>query len=232
MTNGTTGKLICAKKIAGETAAKLIQDGMLVGLGSGSTSAYFIAALSQRCRDGLKIHAVASSSISHKLAQNGNIPLVDPNKLTWLDITVDGADAVDPQKRLIKGGGGALLREKIIAKMSKDVVIIIDDTKLVSSLGALPLPVEILPFAYKATLHHIESLGLKGKLRQDDAGKHYITDNGNFIIDIFFESPIQAPETLEMALTAIPGVIETGFFIKIADKIIVGYNDGRVNVIN
>lgn len=228
----STGTLTSGKKAAGDAAAKLIQDGMLVGLGSGSTSAYFIAALSQRCRDGLKIEAIASSSASYQLAQNGGIPLVDPNTLTWLDMTVDGADAVDPQKRLVKGGGGALLREKILAKMSKEMVVIIDQSKLVPSLGEFPLPVEILPFAYKATIHHIEAMGLKGKLRQNEGGGQYITDNNNFIFDIFFNGALQAPERLEKDLTAIPGVIETGLFINIAGRVIIGMDDGTINVMN
>lgn len=232
MTESKAGKLQSGKKTAADAAAKLIQDGMLVGLGSGSTSAYFIAALSQRCRDGLKIEAVASSSATHRLAQNGGIHLVDPNSLTWLDLTVDGADEVDPQKRLIKGGGGALLREKIIAKMAKEMVVIIDDSKLVSALGAFPLPVEILPFAYKATIHHIESLGLKGTLRQKDDGSLYTTDNNNYIYDIFFDGLIQTPEILENQLSGIPGIIETGLFINIAGRIIVGHDDGTMNVIN
>lgn len=232
MTEHSSGKLTTGKRAAGEAAAKLIQEGMLVGLGTGSTSAYFIAALSQRCRDGLRIEAIASSPTSHQLALNGGIPLVDSNRLTWLDITVDGADAVDPQKRMIKGGGGALLREKILAKMSKEMIVIVDDSKLVSVLGGCPLPVEILPFAYKATIHHIESLGLKGVMRQKGSGDLYLTDNHNYIYDIFFNGAMSSPEALESSLVAIPGVIETGLFLQIAGRIIVGNGDGTIQVIN
>ncbi len=220
------------KKAAAEAAAKLVQEGMLVGLGSGSTSAFFIAALSQRCRDGLKIQAVASSPASQLLAENGGIHLVDINQLTWLDVTVDGADAVDPKKRMIKGGGGALLREKILAKMSKEMIVIIDQSKLVNALGAFPLPVEILPFAYRATIHQIESSGLKGSLRKKEDGLPYITDNNNYIYDIHFEAPITSPETLEKQLLAIPGIIETGLFIQMAGRIVVGYDDGKIQIIN
>jgi ribose 5-phosphate isomerase A len=232
MVDNSSGKLTSGKRAAGEAAAKLIQEGMLVGLGTGSTSAYFIAALSQRCRDGLKIQAVASSPTSHQLALNGGIPLVDPNRLTWLDMTVDGADAVDPQKRMIKGGGGALLREKILAAMSKEMVVIIDNTKLVPTLGGCPLPVEILPFAYKATIHHIEALGYKGVIRTKTDGSYLLTDNNNYIFDIFFDGVLNAPEALENSLVAIPGVVETGLFLKIAGRIIVGFDDGTIQVIN
>lgn len=229
-TNG--GKLLSSKQLAGETAAKLIQDGMLVGLGTGSTAACFIAALSQRCRDGLRIQAVASSPASHQLALNGGIPLVDPNSLTWLDMTVDGADEVDPKKRLIKGGGGALLREKILATMSKEMLVVVDESKMVPALGKCPLPVEIIPFGFKATVRHIESLGYSGVIRSTQTGTFFVTDNNNYIYDIFFEAPIASPESLQSSLLTIPGVVETGLFLQIAGRIIVGYDNGKVEVIN
>lgn len=225
-------KAIIGKKAAAEAAVKLIQEGMVVGLGSGSTSACFIEALSRRCRDGLKIQAVASSIPSQQLAENGKIPLVDINQLSRLDVTVDGADAVDPEKQMVKGGGGALLREKILAKMSKEMLVIIDESKLVPVLGQFPLPVEILPFGQLATIYHIESLGWTGRVRKKPDGLPFFTDNGNIIYDIYFNSPLTEPEPLERALKSIPGVIETGLFLKMAGRVIVGCNDGTIQIIN
>ena len=215
-----------AKTHAAEAAAKLIQDGMIVGLGTGSTSTLFIKKLGQRCREGLRITAVASSIRSYDLAKSLSIPLADINLLEKIDVTVDGADEVDHQLRLIKGGGGALLREKIVACMSREMIVIVDESKVVDNIGSFPLPIEIIPFASKATLFHIEKLGLQGTIRKLETGGPYITDNGNYIYDVSPNSLKGDLELLNQSLINIPGVIETGFFFGIASKVIVGLASG------
>ncbi len=167
------------KKSAGYAAATFVKEGMIVGLGTGSTATFFIDGLIDRCREGLKIQAVATSERSENKARTGHIPLIDINTLSFIDLTVDGADEIDHDKRMIKGGGGALLREKMIASMSHETVIVVDEHKLVRQLGKFPLPVEIVPFAYVATIHRIENLGYSGQFRVNAAGELYITDNGS-----------------------------------------------------
>ncbi len=216
------------KKAVGYRAAELVHDGMVVGLGTGSTAFYLIERLIQRCQEGLCIHAVASSDRSFQQALKGKIPLLDINQISRIDLTLDGADEIDTQKRMIKGGGGALVREKIMAAMSREMVVIVDESKLVSSLGKCKLPVEIIPFATRATLHHIEKAGYQGALRQDKDSKLYVTDNGNYIVDIHFEKRRDNPEKDHETLIHIPGVIDTGFFFHLAGRIVVGFSDGQV----
>lgn len=221
-----------AKRAAAHAAAELVLPGMLIGLGTGSTSALFIEALSARCREGLRIQAIASSKAALEIAQKGQIPLVDADEVTTLDLTVDGADEIDPQKRMIKGGGGALLREKIVASMSREMVVIADSTKRVEALGAFPLPVEIVPFAFRATLAHLTELGYQGKLRGlgKGNGSLYITDNGNYIYDVRLPYPCHNPEEAHRKIRAIPGVVETGFFFGLAGRIVIGYPDGSIEI--
>lgn len=218
------------KKAVGYKAAEFVKNGMLIGLGTGTTAFYFIERLGQLCKDGLKIQAVASSQGSFHQAQKENIPLIDINQVTSLDLTVDGADEIDLQKRMIKGGGGALVREKIVATMSHEMIVIIDDSKLVENLGKRKLPVEILPFAHLATFHHIEKAGYQGEFRKGKQEKLFITDNGNLIMDIHFNHVRQAPEEDHQILSAIPGVVDTGFFFHLAGRVIVGFKDGQVVV--
>lgn len=219
-----------AKKAAGYYAADLITDGMVVGLGTGSTAAYFIEKLIIRCREGLKIQAVATSTHSEKQARDGNIPIVNINQLSSIDITADGADEIDVQKQMIKGGGGALLREKIIASMSREMVVIVDEKKLVNQLGKFPLPVEIVPFAYTTTIRRIHDLGLQGKLRYKNQNDIFVTDNGNYIYDIHFQRFIEHPDKLNHQLKEVVGVVETGLFINIAGRVVIGYSNGSVKI--
>ncbi len=219
-----------AKKSAGFAAVEFVQGGMIIGLGTGSTTNFFIERLIERCRQGLKISAVATSLRSEVLARNGGIPISDINTINSIDLTVDGADEIDQAKHMIKGGGGALLREKIVASMSKEVIIVVDESKLVKHLGKFPLPVEIVPFAFTATIYRIESLGYLGKLRLNDSGEHYRTDNGNYIYDIHFKKPIEEPDALQHRLREIVGVVETGLFIHLAGRVITGYKDGKVEI--
>lgn len=230
MTNDNILQDQIAKKSAGYAAAAFVQDGMTVGLGTGSTAAYFIERLIERCRNGLKIFTVATSSRSETLAREGGIPIIDINTLSSIDLTVDGADEIDKDKRMIKGGGGALLREKIIASMSKEMIVVVDQSKLVNRLGKFPLPVEIVQFAYTATIHRINQLGYEGKLRTEASGKRYVTDNNNYIYDIHFKEFIDNPEQLHHQLREIVGVIESGLFIHLAGRVVIGYNDGKVEI--
>ncbi len=220
-----------AKKNAGEKAASFVKEGMVIGLGTGSTAFFVIEELVKRCREGLQIQAVASSEASYAQAKKGGIPLLDINTLTSLDLTLDGADEIDPLKQMIKGGGGALTREKIVASMSQEMVVVIDETKLVKSLGKHKLPVEILPFGHKATLHHLSHLGFEGKIREMEKGKPYITDNGNLIYDIALTKGFIATKAENEKILAIPGVVETGFFFDLAGRVVVGFLDGRVEIL-
>lgn len=230
MTKDNILQVQIAKKSAGYAAAELVQDGMIVGLGTGTTAAFFIERLSERCRNGLKITAVATSTRAEVMAHKGGIPIINIDSLSSIDLTADGADEIDKNKDMIKGGGGALLREKIVASMSKEMVVVVDQSKLVERLGKFPLPVEIVPFAYTATIHRIEKLGHSGSLRTTPSGQIYVTDNSNYIYDIHFDSFINDPETLHHRLREIIGVVESGLFIHLAGRIVVGYNDGRVEI--
>jgi len=219
-----------AKRAAGKFAADLIEEGMRVGIGTGSTVFYFIESLSLRCKKGLKIKAVATSEASNALALQGGIPMLNHSEVEALDIDVDGADEIDHQKRMIKGGGGALLREKIVAAMSREMIVIVDENKLVDHLGSFPLPVEIASFCYHSTLKRLRQLGFKGNLRMKE-GRLFITDNGNNIVDIAWDGRANDPGKTNEMLRSIPGVLETGFFFGLAGRVIVGKKDGQVAVL-
>lgn len=221
-----------AKQAAAKAALALVQSNMLIGLGTGSTAHFFIEYLIERCRQTpLKISAVATSKRSADQAQAGGIPLYDINRITTLDLTVDGADEIDHQKRMIKGGGGALLREKIIASISREMAVIVDESKWVKQLGAFPLPVEVIPFAHQLTLHRMATMGYQGRFRTTAEGELYVTDNGNYIIDISFPKGCLSPEKDNEQLRSIPGVVETGFFFNLAGRVFVGHADGHVKTI-
>jgi ribose 5-phosphate isomerase A len=218
-----------AKKAAAQAAASLIQDKMIVGLGTGSTANFFIEALSKRCQRGLFLKAVvASSNQSKELAKRLSLPIQDMNYVTHIDITVDGADEIDPKKRMIKGGGGAHVREKILAANSKEMIVIVDETKLVPSIGVHKLPIEILQFGAIATRNKLETLGYRGRWRMTEDGSFFISENGNMIYDVIFASPPPYPEEDHEAIISVPGVIDTGFFFNLAGRVIIGYPDGHV----
>ena len=220
-----------AKRAAGRKAAELIENGMIVGLGTGSTAACFIDALSERCRNGLKIEAAASSRASTDQAQKGGIQVVDLNSVSRIDITVDGADEIDPLKRMIKGGGGAHVREKILAAASGEMIVIIDESKQVPSVGRTKLPVEILFYGSPSTRKKIEDLGYEGKWRMNGDGTFFISENGNLLFDIRFDSPPLSPEETHEKIIRIPGVVDTGFFFGLAGRVIVGRADGSVEIL-
>lgn len=216
------------KKRAAEKAATLVKDHMIVGIGTGSTVFYFIEKLISLCKEGLQIKAVSSSNKSTELAKKGGIPFIDINTISEIDITVDGADEIDTKNRMIKGGGGALLREKILAYSSKNVVIIVDASKVATKLGKRKLPVEISPFAPKATISKIEKLGYKGSIRKSTTGEIFFTDNNNLIFDITFDRLLDHPEKIHLDLIGIPGVMETGLFFNLAKKVFIAYEDGHI----
>ena len=217
------------KRAAGIAAADFIESGMIVGLGTGSTVFYFINRLIERVQEGLEIQVVSSSLRSENQAKDGGIPIVDVNAITSIHITVDGADEIDPEKRMIKGGGGALLREKILANTSREMIVIVDESKVVEKLGNHPLPVEILPFGREATIDKIKKLGFQGSLRKYNNNGPYVTDNGNLIYDIHFEALRDDPESDHEKLIRVPGVLETGFFFNLAGRVLIGKQNGEVD---
>lgn len=218
------------KEKLGFAAAALIEEGMVVGLGTGSTAACFIDSLIARCKEGLKITAVATSEASAEQARKGGIPVFDIDCVERIDITVDGADNIDAEKRLVKGLGGALLREKIVAYSSREMVIIADESKVSQYLEDFVLPVEIIKFGWKTTLKNLGSEGFSGKRRESKDGDPFITDNENYIVDLVFEGHCHDPEGDMQKIIAIPGVCETGFFFGMAKRILIGSRDGQIEI--
>jgi ribose 5-phosphate isomerase A len=209
------------KRSAAQRAVELVRPGMIVGLGTGSTARYFIDGLGRKVADGLKVLAVATSDESGRLAKAAGIAIAD-RIAGELDLAVDGADEIDPAINCIKGRGGALLREKIVAHASRRFVLVADESKLVGRLGRGPVPVEILPFLWEATSRSIESLGGRPELRLA-AGEPYRTDNGNLVLDTSFGI---VDAGLGLALRGIPGVIEHGLFFGLARAAIIGSASG------
>jgi ribose 5-phosphate isomerase A len=209
------------KRAAAERALELVRPGMIVGLGTGSTARYFIDGLGRRVREGLAVKAVVTSDESRRLAEAARIPIADRID-GGLDLAVDGADEIDPAVNCIKGRGGALLREKIVAHASRRFVLVADESKLVGRLGRGPVPIEILPFLWEVTSRSVESLGGRPQLRLA-AGQPYRTDNGNLVLDTSFGVVDAA---LSLALHGIPGVIEHGLFFGMAKAAIIGSATG------
>jgi ribose 5-phosphate isomerase A len=215
------------KHLAGETAVTFIEDGMVIGLGSGTTATQMIYALGRRMQEGLRITgAVATSHASEDLARKLGIPLTDLDTHPVLDLDIDGADEIDDQLRLIKGGGGALLREKIVASSARRFIVIGDATKRVVQFGQnFPLPVEVVPFAATPVIKRLETLGATAQLRRS-GDKVFFTENCNFILDCSFVNGIADPEELDARIHSIVGVVETGFFLHMAEKAIIGGPEG------
>ncbi|HIF95106.1 MAG TPA: ribose-5-phosphate isomerase RpiA [Myxococcales bacterium] len=207
------------------SALEWVRDGMKLGLGTGRAAAAFVRALGARVADGLSITGVPTSDATAELAKSLGIPLTKLEDLGHLDITFDGADEVDPQRNVIKGYGAAMVREKIVAASSSELVILIGPEKLVTDLGERGrLPIEILPFGEALVRSELEKLGLGAARRVDDHSKTIVTDNGNWILDAKLETPLDA-NALESAILTIPGVLGTGFFLGMADAIIIGDGD-------
>jgi len=225
-----------AKFVAAKRAVDYVEDGMRVGLGTGSTAAWLVKMLGELVRDeGLKIKAVPTSNRTAQLARDVGIDVFTLDQVKWLDLTIDGADEFDPQLNLIKGGGGALLQEKIVATASDQMVVISDASKSVETLGAFPLPVEVVKFGWETTkelieecLSNVNVLGSAVTLRmQNDAAM--ITDEGHYILDLHLKR-IENPRELSLIMNQVPGVVENGLFLDIADAIVIGHGDGRVEV--
>jgi len=207
------------KETAARSSLQFIRDGQVIGLGTGSTAAYFIKLLGERVREGLKIRGIPTSVRSRDLAESLGIPLTTLDECQEIDVTVDGADEVDPQLRLIKGGGGALLREKIVASATKQFIVVADASKQVPKLGKFPLPVEVIKFAQALVAKRIRALGADVQLRREPDGKPYLTDENNYILDCRF-GEIQDADTLARQLSEMPGVVEHGLFISMASVVL------------
>jgi ribose 5-phosphate isomerase A len=222
-----------AKFNAAQAALQYVKDGMIVGLGTGSTSAHFVRQLGERVRQGLRVKGVPTSEATRNLAEQAGVPLLEISQVSSIDVDVDGADEIDTAFRLIKGGGGALLREKIVAAASKQMVVIADESKWVDSLGAFPLPVEVTRFGFALTQERVSralrATGCEGhEVVLRVAGKSnepVITDGGNYILDAHAQH-IPDPAALAAALKEIAGVVEHGLFIGLAHVVIIGKGKG------
>ena len=213
------------KRQAALAAVDYVHDGMVVGLGTGSTARHVILALAERVKAGLHITGIPTSHQTAELARTNGIPLFQQEDTWAIDVAIDGADQVDPNLNLIKGGGGALLKEKIVASAARELVIVVDHTKRVPVLGnPFPLPVEIMPFGWGSTARLIENLGIKAVIRRRD-GDLFRTEGGHYILDLHVER-IEDPVALEGTLNLIPGIVETGLFVGKTDVLIVGTPQG------
>ena len=225
-----------AKFVAAKRAASYVQSGMKVGLGTGSTAAWLVRCLGEMVRDeGLRIQGVPTSTRTAQLARDVGIEVISLDEAKWLDLTIDGADEYDADLNLIKGGGGALLQEKIVATASDQMMVIADISKQVGMLGAFPLPIEIIPFGWQTTktlveetLISLDVLGTSSTLRMN-GDTPFVTDEGNNILDLHLNR-IGNARQLSLVLNQIPGVVENGLFIDICDVVVIGSADGRVEV--
>jgi len=225
-------------KLAAATKAieTFLQDGMTIGLGSGTTSRFFVRILGDRVKSGLRVIGVPSSKSTGQLAQEVGVPLADLNDVEQLDLTIDGADEIDPKGRMIKGGGANLLWEKIVASASRKMVAIVDESKRVQRLGRFPLPVEIIPFSWRSTERQLQNLFKKAgydDVRIDVCGsreKPLITDSGHYLLDCHLQE-IADPEFLADHLNQIPGVVEHGLFLGIATDAAIGKPDGSAETV-
>lgn len=233
---GELSPIDTAKYVAACRAAEMVEDGMRVGLGTGSTAAWLVRRLGERVQDeGLRIKGVPTSTRTAQLAREVGIEVISLDQAGWLDMTIDGADEFDPDLNLIKGGGGAHLQEKIVATASDQMIVIADAGKEVETLGAFPLPVEVVPFGWQTTRTLIEEaldamdvLGTSSALRMNGAAP-FVTDEGNHILDLHLQR-IGNPRQMALILNQVPGVVENGLFIDICDKVIIGHGDGRVEL--
>jgi ribose 5-phosphate isomerase A len=212
------------KQAAAEKALELVSDGMLIGLGSGSTAAFFVSGVGRLVASGMKVRGVPSSRATAELAASLGIPIVT-ELVGQIDLTVDGADEVDPALNLIKGRGGALFREKLVAAASKRFVVVVDESKLVPGLGVGVLPVEVLPFLWRSTAERIAALGVSLVVRGGEETP-YVTDNGNLILDISVDGGIKDPVVLGTELKRVTGVVEHGLFVGMTDTAIAAGAEG------
>lgn len=221
-----------AKRIAAEHACRYVEDGMTVGLGTGSTADFMVRHLGERVAKGMRIRGVPTSLKTEELARKVGIPLATLDEVDHIDVTIDGADEVDPKLDLIKGLGGALLREKVVASITRRQVIVVDPSKIVPRLGSRsPLPVEVLPFGASVVAKRLKARGLDPRLRVKD-GKTFVTDNGNHVLDVHFADGIADARAMERDLNTTPGVVENGLFLGITWKVVIGEAGGKVREID
>ena len=214
------------KRAAALKAVEYVRDGMVVGLGTGSTAKHMVMALGEKVRAGMKLRGVPTSKETATLAREQGITLIDADNAWVIDVAIDGADQVDPAFNLIKGGGGALLKEKIVAASTKQFIVLVDQTKRVSVLGgAFPLPIEVIPFGWGSTAREIEALTKSPVVLRERNGSPFHTEAGHVILDVHL-ARIDNPRELEIALNLIPGVVETGLFVGRTDLLIVGTASG------
>lgn len=220
------------KELAGRAAAELVRDGMRVGLGTGSTVHFTLLRLGERVRrEGLAISGVPTSEETELKARDLGIPIVELGSVARLDLTIDGADEIDGRFDMIKGGGGALLREKVVASISAREAIVVGEDKVVERLGLrFKLPVEVVPFAAPVVERALVALGARPSLRKRPDGATFVSDNHNWILDCAFADGIADAARLDQALKRVPGVVETGLFLGLAHVLFVGRADGRVEV--
>jgi ribose 5-phosphate isomerase A len=218
-----------AKRMAARRALEFVENGMLLGLGSGTTSAMFIQELGERVKQGLRVRGIATSVASEKLAESLSIPITNFDESPELDLAIDGADEVGPGLALIKGGGGALLREKIVASAARKFIVIADSTKLVRQLGRFPLPVEVIKMALPIVTRKFEALGLNPKLRHHPDGSKYLTDENNYILDCSC-GEITNPAKTAAEIRGIPGVVEHGLFLGMASLALIASETGVIKV--
>lgn len=225
-----------AKFVAARRAVAFVEDGMRLGLGTGSTAAWMVRCLAERVREeGLRVTGVPTSTRTAELARQLGLRVTSLDEAKWLDLTIDGADEFDTSLALIKGGGGALLQEKIVATASDEMIVITDAAKEVAHLGAFPLPLEVIPFGWQTTralveetLGSLDVLGREITLRMNGS-RPFVTDEGNLILDLHL-GRIDNPRQLSLVVNQIPGVVENGLFIDICDLVVVGHGDGRVDL--
>ncbi|HHL21964.1 MAG TPA: ribose-5-phosphate isomerase RpiA [Aliiroseovarius sp.] len=236
--SGEMSPIDTAKFVAARRAVQFIEDGMKVGLGTGSTAAWMVKCLGERVeKEGLKVAGVPTSTRTAELARKVGIEVISLDEARWLDLTIDGTDEYDSELNLIKGGGGALLMEKIVATASDQMIVIADPSKKVEQLGAFPLPVEVIPFGWQTSKALIEEmlvamdvLGQTATLRMNGEAP-YVTDEGNHILDLHLKR-IGNPRQLSLVLNQVPGVVENGLFIDICDIVVTGHGDGRVELVD
>lgn len=212
------------KKLAGQKAAEYIKDGMTLGLGTGSTAYYMIKRVGELVENGMKLKAVATSKDTAKLALELHIPLVQIDEIDKIDLCIDGVDEIDKHFNAIKGGGGALFREKIVADLADEVIWIMDESKLVEKIGTFPLPIEVLPYGYKQIILKLKKCFLNPVVRMK-SNSFFITDNGNYIVDLHIGSPMDI-NAVKNKLSRITGILETGLFINMCKRIVVGTKSG------
>jgi len=217
------------KEAAARASLQFVKEGQVVGLGSGSTATHFIKLLGEKVRKGLRVRGIPTSVRSRELAESLEIPLTTLDECQEIAVTVDGADEVDPQLRLIKGGGGALLREKIVASATRQMVVVADATKQVQRLGKFPLPVEVIRFAQALVAKRISALGAEVELRTRTDGRPYVSDENNHILDCRF-GEIRDPDQLARQLSDMPGVVEHGLFIGMASVVLFARGDQIVEL--